>query len=57
MILKDKAAIVASGGQEIGETVCLTLAEKCADVAIADLNEEIIYPAFANILTIITIAT
>lgn len=40
MILKDKVAIVTGGGQGIGETICLTLAEKGANIAIADLNEE-----------------
>lgn len=40
MQLKGKVAIVTGGGQGIGEKIALTLAERGADVAIADLNLE-----------------
>ena len=41
MKLKKKVAIVAGGGQGIGEGVARCLAEEGADVAIADINGEI----------------
>ncbi len=40
MKLKDKVALVAGGGQGIGEGISLCLAEEGADVAIADINAE-----------------
>ena len=40
MQLENKVAIVTGGGQGIGEKIALTLAERGADVAIADLNLE-----------------
>jgi len=38
MKLKDKVALIAGGGQGIGEGISLCLAEEGADVAIADIN-------------------
>jgi len=38
MKLEDKVALVAGGGQGIGEGIVLCLAEEGADVAIADIN-------------------
>ncbi|MGA3084067.1 MAG: SDR family NAD(P)-dependent oxidoreductase [Thermodesulfobacteriota bacterium] len=40
MKLKGKVALVAGGGQGIGEGISLCLAEEGADVAIADINAE-----------------
>jgi NAD(P)-dependent dehydrogenase (short-subunit alcohol dehydrogenase family) len=36
--LKDKVALIAGGGQGIGEGISLCLAEEGADIAVADLN-------------------
>ena len=38
MKLKDKVALIAGGGQGIGEGISLCLAEEGADIAVADLN-------------------
>ena len=40
MKLKDKVALIAGGGQGIGEGISLCLAEEGANVAIADINAE-----------------
>ncbi len=40
MKLKDKVAIVAGGGQGIGEGIVRCLAEEGADVAVVDINSE-----------------
>jgi meso-butanediol dehydrogenase/(S,S)-butanediol dehydrogenase/diacetyl reductase len=40
MKLKGKVALIAGGGQGIGEGISLCLAEEGADVAIADINAE-----------------
>ena len=40
MKLKGKVALVAGGGQGIGEGISLCFAEEGADVAIADINAE-----------------
>lgn len=40
MKLKDKVALVAGGGQGIGEGIALCLAEEGADVTVADLNAD-----------------
>ncbi|MGO9017919.1 MAG: SDR family NAD(P)-dependent oxidoreductase [Syntrophobacteraceae bacterium] len=38
MKLKDKVALVAGGGQGIGEGICLCFSEEGADVAVVDIN-------------------
>ena len=38
--LEGKAAIVTGGASGIGETICHTLAEQGASVALADVNQE-----------------
>ena len=38
MKLKDKVAIVAGGGQGIGEGIVRCLAEEGADVAVVEIN-------------------
>ena len=40
MELKSKVAIVTGGGQGIGETIAMTLAQQGAHVVIADINLE-----------------
>jgi len=40
MKLKDKIAIVAGGGQGIGEGIALCLAEEGADIAVIDINPD-----------------
>ena len=40
MKLKDKVALIAGGGQGIGEGIALCLAEEGADIAIADVNAD-----------------
>lgn len=40
MHLEDQSAVVTGGGRGIGQTICVELAERGADVAIADIDEE-----------------
>ncbi len=40
MRVKDKAALVAGGGQGIGEGIVLCLAEEGADLVVVDIQEE-----------------
>ncbi len=41
MKLKDKVAIVAGGGQGIGEGIIKCLAKEGADIAVVDINPDI----------------
>jgi NAD(P)-dependent dehydrogenase (short-subunit alcohol dehydrogenase family) len=49
MRLKGKTAIVAGGGQGIGEGIVLCLAEEGADVAVVDINGDIARAAAARV--------